>query len=116
MTSDASTPAPAVRVEHVLVPLDGSDLALQAMPTARVLADRFGAELQSISVAGAEDDVDGLRIMAATALGVGVGTDRVRVVTGEDAADEIVRRADSIASCLVSAVFAPGTSRGANMP
>ncbi|MDP1793499.1 MAG: universal stress protein [Acidimicrobiales bacterium] len=101
MTSDTSGPPPPPRVKHVLVPLDGSKLALQAMPTARVLADRFGAELQSVSVAGAEDEVDHLRSMAAAALNVDFGSDRAWVVAGEDAADEIVRRSESLGSCLV---------------
>ena len=32
-------------MRYVLVPLDGSQFALQAMPTARALAEGFGAEL-----------------------------------------------------------------------
>lgn len=107
MTSDTSTPPPPPAVSHVLVPLDGSELALQAMPTARVLADRFRAELQSVSVTDAEDGVADLRLMAAAALDVDVGSDRAWVVAGEDAAGEIVRRSESLGSCLVCM-----TSRG----
>lgn len=101
VTSDASTPPPPVRVKHVLVPLDGSELAVQAIPTARVLADRFGAELQSVSVAGGDDKVDDLRSMATAALDVDLESDRVWIVSAENAAEEIVRRAESLGSCLV---------------
>jgi hypothetical protein len=44
------------------------------MPTVRGLADRFGDELQTISVAGADDDAARLRALAASALGVDAGT------------------------------------------
>lgn len=87
-------------MKHVLVPLDGSEFALQAMPTARALAKRFGADVQTISVAGT-DDVDRLRAAASEALGVDVGNPRALVVAGGDAADEIVRRADELGSCVV---------------
>ena len=71
-----------VHVEYVLVPLDGSEFALRAMPTARVLAERFGAELQTVSVAG-EDAADRLRGLASEALGVDVGDERVFVTEGD---------------------------------
>jgi len=51
-----------VDVDYVLVPLDGSEFALRAIPTARVLAERFGAELQTVSVAR-EDSADRLRAL-----------------------------------------------------
>jgi nucleotide-binding universal stress UspA family protein len=69
-----------VDVDYVLVPLDGSELALRAMPTARVLAERFGAELQTVSVAR-EDSADRLRALSSAVLRVDVGDDRVFVVT-----------------------------------
>ncbi len=35
---------------HILVPLDGSNLAAGALPTARALADRFHASVDAIGV------------------------------------------------------------------
>ena len=43
---------------HVLVPLDGSEFAAAAVPTARALAERFAADLQAVSVAEAPGDVE----------------------------------------------------------
>lgn len=48
---EATRMAPPLDVRHVLVPLDGSSFAAAALPTARAIADRFGAELSTISVA-----------------------------------------------------------------
>lgn len=42
----------------MLVPLDGSEFALQALPTAPVLAERLHAELDAIGIAGADDDAE----------------------------------------------------------
>jgi nucleotide-binding universal stress UspA family protein len=85
----------------VLVPLDGSEFALQAMPTARVLAERFRAELHTISVARADEDGQRLRALASAALGVDVGDDRAHVVAGGEPAETIARRADELGSCVV---------------
>jgi nucleotide-binding universal stress UspA family protein len=85
----------------VLVPLDGSEFALAALPTARVLAERFNAELHTISVASGGDDADRLRALAAAALGVDAGDDHAIVVTGGDPAEEIARRAGELGSCVV---------------
>ena len=98
MTSQAEV---ALTVRNVLVPLDGSELALQALPTARVLAGRFGAGLHSISVAGSDADATRLRSLAAAALGVDIGDDRALVVNSGDAAEVIARRADELDSCVV---------------
>ena len=88
-------------MRHVLVPLDGSELALQAMPTARVLADRFGAELQTISVARADDDVARLGALASAALGIDLGDDRALVVSSGDPAEVIAHRSEDLDSCVV---------------
>lgn len=88
-------------MRHVLVPLDGSESALQAMPTARVLADRFGADLHTVSVAGAEEDADRVRALASAALGAGAGDDRAFVVANGEPAEVIVRRARELGSCVV---------------
>jgi nucleotide-binding universal stress UspA family protein len=92
---------PAVHVENVLVPLDGSELALQAMPTARALAARLGAELHTVTVAEGEDDAERVRALASAALGVPLGADRVFVVTEGDPADVIARRAETLGPCVV---------------
>jgi nucleotide-binding universal stress UspA family protein len=91
----ARSSLPDLQVRHVLVPLDGSEFALAAMPTARVLAERFDAELHTISVAGADDDANRFRALGSVALGVDVDDGHAIVVTGGDPADVIVRRARS---------------------
>lgn len=102
MTPSTSSGSPSeLRVANVLVPLDGSEFALQALPTARVLAARFGADLHAVSVAGRDDRVDRLRASATAALDVDVDDDHVLVVTGDDPADAIARRAESLGSCIV---------------
>jgi len=89
------------RYRHVLVPLDGSEFAAAAVPTARALAERFSAQLHALSVAGSPDDVEKLRSHAAAAVGLSVADDGVSVVVGDDAATEIGRRAGELDSCLV---------------
>jgi nucleotide-binding universal stress UspA family protein len=101
MTSEAKAPSSDVRFRYLLVPLDGSEFALAALPTARVLAERFNAELHTISVASGGDDADRLRALAAAALGVDAGDDHAIVVTGGDPAEEIARRAGELGSCVV---------------
>ncbi len=101
VTSPADLSSTELRVSHVLVPLDGSELALQALPTARVLAERLAAELHAISVAGAGDDAQRLRALASAALGVEVGDDRAVVVTGGEPAETISRRAQELGTCVV---------------
>lgn len=85
----------------MLVPLDGSEFALQALPTARALAKRFGADLHAISVAGADDDAKRLSALASAALGVEVGDDRVQVVLRGEPAEEIARHAEALDACVV---------------
>ncbi|MEO8697139.1 MAG: universal stress protein [Acidimicrobiales bacterium] len=92
---------PDAQFRHVLVPLDGSELSLAAIPTARVLAERFDAELHTISVAEAGGgDADRLLAFGSIALGVDVGDARAVVVTG-DPAEGIVQRAEELGACLV---------------
>ena len=103
-----------LQVRRVLVPLDGSELALQALPTGRALAERFRAELNTISVAGADDDARRLRSLASAALGVDVGDERALVVTGGDPAEKIARRAAELGSCVVClSTHGRGRLRGA---
>jgi nucleotide-binding universal stress UspA family protein len=101
MTSQMDTSSTDVRVQTVLVPLDGSELALRAMPTARVLADRFGAQLHTISVSAAGDEASRLQALAAAVLGVDVGDDRARVVPGDDPAEMIAAQAEELDDCLL---------------
>ena len=58
------------RYRHVLLPLDGSEFAAAAVPTAQVLAERFGAELHGVSVAETPGEVEKLRSHVAAALGL----------------------------------------------
>jgi nucleotide-binding universal stress UspA family protein len=89
------------RYRHVLVPLDGSEFAAAAVPTARELAKRFGAELHAVSVAETPADVEKMRSHAAAALGHSGGDERVMAVVGQDAAQAIEARAADLGSCLV---------------
>jgi nucleotide-binding universal stress UspA family protein len=89
------------RYRHVLVPLDGSEFAAAAVPTAQALAERFSAQLHTISVSDSPGGVEKLRSDAAGAAGLPASDDRVSVVVGDDAALEIERHADTLGSCLV---------------
>ena len=96
-----TTSMPIVDVRNVLVPLDGSELALQALPTARVLAERFDADLHTITVAGSSSDADRARRLGAAVLDVPIGDQRVSVVSSGEPAETIARRAASLGSCVV---------------
>ena len=98
---DTSASAPDVRVGHVLVPVDGSEFALQAMPTARVLAERLGAELQTVSVASSDDDAERLRALAAAVLDVDIGDSRAHVVSEGDPAEAIAAARAELDGCVV---------------
>lgn len=94
-------PATTVEVKNVLVPLDGSELALQALPTARALAASFGAELQAVTIVTSDKESARSSRLGAAALDVPEGDNRVVVVTGHDPAKGITERAKSLGSCLV---------------
>ena len=90
------------RYRHVLVPLDGSDFAAGALRTGRALAERFSAEVHTISVAESPGDVEKLQSHAVHSLGLpGGGNERVSVVVGGDPAAAIERRAAELSPCLV---------------
>jgi nucleotide-binding universal stress UspA family protein len=102
--ADVVTPEVAlsdVRIRNVLVPLDGSEFALQAMPTARALADRLGSDVHTISVAGTDEHAGHLRALASGALDVDMDDDRVVVVSNAEPADAIERRARELDPCVV---------------
>jgi nucleotide-binding universal stress UspA family protein len=101
MTAHVGDLAGRLRVRHVLVPLDGSEFALRALPTARGLADRLGAAVSTISVADTQDDAVHLRALASAAIRVEVGDDSALVVVGEEPSDAIVQRAATLGSCVV---------------
>jgi nucleotide-binding universal stress UspA family protein len=94
---------PLTRLSYrfVLVPLDGSPYAAAALPTARALAHRLGAELRTISVASDDRDLDRMRRDAEAAVGGGAGQDAVEVLVGDDAAHGITVYADELGSCVV---------------
>jgi nucleotide-binding universal stress UspA family protein len=85
----------------VLVPLDGSQLADGAMPTARALAKRFGATVHTVTVT--DSDLEGQRIRsnAAHALGTDADDARVHVEMDTDIAGAVHRCASQFDSCLV---------------
>ncbi|HEX5094465.1 MAG TPA: universal stress protein, partial [Acidimicrobiia bacterium] len=83
---------------HVLVPLDGSELAAAAMRTADVLAARFGAHLHTVSVVQSTAEVATIRTHAAE---LGVDDERVHVIVGDDPAAGIDARRGELDPCLV---------------
>ena len=85
----------------MLVPLDGSELAVRALPTPRALASRLGAVVHVVSVAATEDDCTRLRALGAAMLDVDLEDDRVAVVVGTDPASAISQRAEELDSPLV---------------
>ncbi len=89
------------QVKHVLVPLDGSELSLAALPTGRALAERFAAELHTISVSSSDGDADRLRALGSAALGVAPGDSHVGLVDGGDVAESIRRRGAELGDCVV---------------
>jgi nucleotide-binding universal stress UspA family protein len=89
------------RYRHVLVPLDGSEFAAAAVNTARALAERFGADVQALSVAEDPADVEKLRSHATGVLGLAAGAEGVSVVVGGDVVAAIERRVAELESCLV---------------
>jgi nucleotide-binding universal stress UspA family protein len=101
MTPETTGRSADVRVSNVLVPLDGSEFALRAMPTARALARRLGAELHTISVVDADEHAEHLRSLASGALGVDTGDHRVGVVSGGEPSDAIARRARELDPSVV---------------
>ena len=101
MTSDTSSHHGPLMVSHVLVPIDGSELSLRALPTARALAERLGADVRSISVAKDADDAARLRTIGVAMLDVDAGDERVSVVVGGDPADAIIRLANELGPSVV---------------
>ena len=85
----------------VLVPLDGSELAEGAMPTARALATRLGATVHTVTVAGSDVEWQRVRSQAAQTLGTDAKDPRIHVELDTDVAGAVQRCASRHASCLV---------------
>jgi nucleotide-binding universal stress UspA family protein len=92
--------APPASFRRVLLPLDGSDFALAALPTARALAERFAADLVTVSVAADDHDAQQLRRHAADAIDAD-DENRVHVVVGADPAQTISALAADLSPCLI---------------
>jgi nucleotide-binding universal stress UspA family protein len=92
---------PRLPAANVLVPLDGSEFALAALPTARALAQRFGADLHAVSVVVDGGAAERLAALSAAALGVAVGDEHAAVLTDDDVAGAILQRAAALADCVV---------------
>lgn len=87
--------------QRILVPLDGSQFARTALRTATALADRLGAEVHVVSVAGDDEETEHLRRHAAHALGVEEDDPRVHVPQGDDVPATIQDCADELAPALI---------------
>ena len=101
-----------LEVRHVIVPLDGSSFAAAAIPTARALATRFGADLSTISVALDDREAEHLRAHAEDVVG-GDASDGVRVVLGDDPASAITSVASRDGSVIVMSTRGRGRVSGA---
>jgi nucleotide-binding universal stress UspA family protein len=114
VTPDATPVLPNVDVQRVLVPLDGSELALHVLPTARALAERLGADLHAVTVAHGEREANRARKLAAAALHLPIDDEHVFVTTDGDPAETIATRAATLGSCVVClATHGRGRLRGA---
>src|SRR5690606_9700999 len=81
----------------VLVPLDGSAFASEALGIASALAQRFEVPLEAVTVATRGAKVDVHETLAPRrASGA-----ELQVVAGDDPAEAILRHAEGLAPCLV---------------
>jgi len=96
--SAAST---GIDFEHVLVPLDGSVLALGAVPTARALAERLGATCMPFAVATDAQLVGALRREITDALSEKGAGEPVDVVVADSPGEAIVQRLGELGSATV---------------
>ena len=89
---------------YILLPLDGSAFALAAVATARALAERFDAELVTISVSADEREAESLRrhvFESLRAIDENAATKASHVEVASDPAERISARAAELGSCLV---------------
>jgi nucleotide-binding universal stress UspA family protein len=87
--------------DHVLVPLDGSEVAARALPTAQALGERFGAVVHSVSVAADASDADRMQLHAMDALGGARAADRIHVVVEANVVEGIERWSTELESTVV---------------
>jgi nucleotide-binding universal stress UspA family protein len=85
----------------VLVPLDGSEFASGALPTARALAQRFGAVVHTVTVAGSNDELRRSQGEAGRALGTDPGDPRIHAELDPDVARAVERCSSELDACLV---------------
>lgn len=98
-TSAHRAPDPVYRI--ILVPLDGSQFAAGALPTARALAGRFGATVHTVTVTDSDGELDRRRSDAAAVLGTDADDPRIHVEIDADVAGAVHRRAAALDACLV---------------
>jgi nucleotide-binding universal stress UspA family protein len=104
MSADSTSSVPETRditIDNVLVPLDGSAFALAALPTARVIAERFKAELHTVSVAARREEAEELGRLASEALDLDASDPRVATTMSDDPAAAIADHAEGLASCVI---------------
>lgn len=99
--SDRGRGADGLQVRNVLVPLDGSDSALRAVATGHELANRFKAELHTISLARSREELERLSSLVPSSLRAYPGDKHVRVQIGADPAAAIARRASELDPSIV---------------
>lgn len=90
---------PAYRT--ILVPLDGSELAEGALPTARALAARFDATIHTVTAAVSTFESRRVRADAAHALCADPDDPRIHVEPDTDVAGAVHLCASQLDSCLV---------------
>jgi len=107
----ANQVATKLDIDQVVVPLDGSDFAAAAIPTARAVAAHFGAALSTISVAGDDTQAEELRVHSAGEL---CGDADASVVVSDDPAAVISQvLGDRPATFLVMSTRGNGRISGA---
>lgn len=92
---------PELQARNVLVPLDGSEFALRALPTARALASRLQAEVHTISVGADGRRAEHLRALASGSLDVDLDDNRVVVMSNIAPDEAIEQRAGELDPCVV---------------
>ncbi len=98
VTRSAPTLAPDVAYKHILVPLNDSVMATAAWPTARALANAFGADLHIVEAAKDADKIDRLRGDVAASLDIAYDDPSIHTVIADDAARAIDRLAATLDS------------------
>ena len=85
----------------ILVPLDGSHVAVGALPTARALAARFDASIHTVTATVSDFEVQRIRAEAAHALGADPNDPRIHVEVDTDFAAAVHRCASQLETCLI---------------